>query len=187
MLKRKKDKLRISKYHVLVLSAIIFVVQYPIFSVHRINTPLWLYFILLSVALVGQLAYTFVYRPKRLNVAVVLNEVGTFVVFGLLTLSLGLLGFGAVNKYYSQQNELLTFELKIISAFEKTSRNSNRIYFELDGRRCGISVPSSPEVFSIIKDKDVLSHSYLFLACKKGLLNTYIIEDRDIIIRYAGV
>jgi len=167
----------------LLVSAVIFILQYSYFSVNTINFPKWIYCVLTFIAIIINV----IIKKAKCNVLFKLSEFlrvfKVFIVYFFLTFSIGLLMFGFINKTLSNHKNLESLELKIIRAYENSSKSSNRVYFLLGDKEYGISVPSSPEVSTLIKNEENLKRSYLLLDCRKGILGTYIIEGKEIIIK----
>lgn len=178
-----KGKFKFTEYHLLLVSAAIFILQYSYFSVNTINSPKWINLVLIIIAII----VTLIIKRAKSNVLLDWSEFtrvfNAFIVYFFLTFGIGLLVFGVVNKLYSDNEELEFLELKITRAYKSTSKNSNRVYFLLDDKEYGISVPSSPEISNLIKNKENLKRSYLLLDCRKGIFETYIIEEWEIIIK----
>lgn len=178
-----KGKFKFTEYHLLLVSAAIFILQYSYFSVNTINSPKWINLVLIIIAIIVNL----IIKRAKSNVLLDWSEFTrvfkAFIVYFFLTFSVGLLVFGVVNKLFSDNEELEFLELKITRAYENSSKSSNRVYFLLDDKEYGISVPSSPEISNLIKNKEKLKRSYLLLDCRKGIFETYIIEEWEIIIK----
>lgn len=178
-----KKKLRITEYHLLLVSALIFILQYSYFSVNTINFPKWIYIVLMVTAIIVNMIAKKAKSYLLFDLSEFLRVFKTFIVYFFLTFSVGLLTFGVINKVLSANENLEYIELKIVRAYENSSKTSNRIYFHFDNKENVISIPSSPTVSAIIKNKESLKRSYLLLDCKKGIFGTYIIEEKEIIIK----
>nr|WP_320037139.1 hypothetical protein [uncultured Bacteroides sp.] len=178
-----KEKFKFTEYHLLLVSAAIFILQYSYFSVNTINFPKWIYLGLIIVAIIVNLIIKRAKTNILLNWSELTRVFKTFIVYFFLTFSIGLFFFGVVNKTFANNEDLEFLELKIIRAYENSSKSSNKIYFLLDNKEYGISVPSSPEISNLIKNKENLRKSYILLDCKKGIFGTYIIEEKKIIIK----
>lgn len=178
-----KGKFKFTEYHLLLVSAAIFILQYSYFSVNTINSPKWINLVLIIIAIIVNL----IIKRAKSNVLLDWSEFyrvfNAFIVYFFLIYGIGLLVFGVVNKLFSDNEELEFLELKITRAYENSSKTSNRVYFLLDDKEYGISVPSSPEISNLIKNKENLKRSYLLLDCRKGIFETYIIEEKEIIIK----
>lgn len=181
-----KGRFKFTEYHLLLVSAAIFILQYSYFSVNTINFPKWIYLGLIIIAIIVNL----IIKKAKSNVLFDWSEFirvfKAFIVYFFLTFSIGLFFFGVVNKFLSDNEDLEFLELKIIRAYENSSKSSNRLYFLLDGNEYGISVPSSPEISNLIKNKENLKRSHILLGCRKGVWGTYIIEEKEIIINKAN-
>lgn len=178
-----KGKFKFTEYHLLLVSAGIFILQYSYLSVNTINFPKWIYLSLLLLAIIVNLIIKRAKGNVFINWSEFVRVFKAFIVYFFLTFSVGLFIFGLVNKVLSNKENLEFLEFKIIRAYENSSKNSNRVYFLLDDKEYGISVPSSPEISNLIKNKENLKRSYILLDCRKGIFGTYIIEGKEIIIK----
>jgi hypothetical protein len=89
--------------------------------------------------------------------------------------------FGIINRKFSEEEELKYKVVKIADITEKTSRSLNQISFLLNGDTKMISVTIDDKVSKLLRDTAALNNSYLSIKYRKGLLGTYIIEEKDII------
>lgn len=182
-LNSNKRKFKFTEYHLLLVSAGIYILQYSYFSVNIINFPKWIYLSLLAFSIIVNL----IIKKAKSNVFLSWPEFvrvfKAFIVYFFLTYSSGLFVFGFVNKVISNKENPEYLELKIIRVYENSSKSSNRVYFLLDDKEYGLSVPSSPEISNLIKNKEDLKRSYIQLDCRKGVFGTYIIEGREIITK----
>lgn len=178
-----KRKFKFTEYHLLLVSAVIFILQYSCFSVNTINFPNWIYLGLIIIAIIVNIIIKRAKRNVLFDLSEFIRVFKDFIVYFFLTFGTGLLIFGVVNKIFSSNENLEILELKIISAYEGSSKSSNSVYFILNDKEYGISVPSSPEISTIIKNKEKLKRSYILLDCRKGILGTYIIEEKEIVFK----
>lgn len=178
-----KGKFKFTEYHLLLVSGAIFILQYSYFSVNTINFPRWIDLILIIIAIIVNLIVKKTKSNVFSNLTEFLRVFKAFIVYFFLTFSIGLFIFGLVNKLISNNKNLEYLELKIIRVTENSSKSPNRVYFLLENKEYGISVPSSPEISNLIKNKENLKRSYLLLDCRKGIFETYIIEKKEIIIK----
>jgi len=181
--KQQKKTFRFSEYHLLLVSAVMFILQYSYFDVNTINFPKWIYFVLVIIAVVINVLIKHAGISVFFKLSEFIRVFKSFIAYFFLSFGFGLLLFGLLNKMYSNRNDLEYLELKIVRVTENTSKSPNRIYFKLNTREYGVSVPGSPEVSRLIKNKDVLKRSYLQLDCRKGLFGTYLIDDKNIIFK----
>lgn len=178
-----KGKFTFTEYHLLLVSAAIFILQYSYFTVNTINFPKWVYLGLIIIAIIANLIIKKAKSNVLLDWSEFIRVFKAFIVYFFLTFSTGLFLFGVANKVFSDNENLELLELKITRAYENSSKSSNRVYFLLDNKEYGISVPSSPEISNLLENKENLKRSYIILDCRKGILGTYIIEEKEIIIK----
>lgn len=178
-----KRKSKFSEYQILIVSTILFTFQYSLFSVKTINFPTWIYLVLLIASIIINIIVKKANFHKIFKFSEFINLFSSFIVYLVLTFSVGLFVFGEVNNMYSKKSDLEFFELEIVGVSSSTSRSLNRIYFELNSELCGVSFPSSPVIHQISSNKKILNNSFLLLDCRKGLLGTYLIEKKEIIIK----
>ena len=167
-------------YFILVLGVVLLVVQNSLWGANTINISVKYYAYLFIIVFVIVITF-FLLKYKSLRIDILFQAYKSVMVAVIFVFGACLFIFGFMNKEYSKRNNIAVMKVKIVDATEKTSRTSNQIFFLLGDDIRRISLPSSPEVSKLIKDTLALNNSYLWFRYRKGLCNSYIIEDKKII------
>lgn len=120
-------------------------------------------------------------KHKKLKLNVWIKICKSFIIYSFFMYGLCLFLFGIINRKFSEEEELKYKVVKIADITEKTSRSLNQISFLLNGDTKMISVTIDDKVSKLLRDTAALNNSYLSIKYRKGLLGTYIIEEKDII------
>lgn len=176
MKKRNKSKRNNYWYLILVVSAILLLFNKLYFS-QIINFPNIIY--LLVIIFVLLISFMVANRTVKFDLFKFFKAI--FVSF-FLVLSIVLVIFSLLNEFCSRKNEIELYQLKIDSAYGSTSRSSNRLIFKFKGEDIGLDVHSSPVVWQIVNNKDSLKKHCLILECRKGMLESYVVEGYEIVL-----
>jgi hypothetical protein len=97
-------------------------------------------------------------------------------------IAIGLFIFGFIDKTVSKCNplEIKTYPIEGVELGGTTYSNTIELNFE--GKNIYVDFGSSEKITKLILHKELWTNSYVCLEYRKGILNTYIIENKEIII-----
>lgn len=178
-------------YIALLLSVVLLVFQRKFFQKETLNEPDSIYYIVFIVCIIltpllkkKKIIEILEEKQSQFLKAVLIS--GLFfkyiICFSIILLGITLTVFGLINKRYSNRNAVEYYSEKIIHVSSGTSRSFASIQFYFKGKINTFS--DTKEVYKVLRDKqNDLQGTWKFsFSCRKGLFNSYLIEDWEVVL-----
>ncbi|MCF8277307.1 MAG: hypothetical protein K9J17_11285 [Flavobacteriales bacterium] len=174
-------------WYLLIISGIFMVINNRFYGKDILNEPAFLIYYfpiiagLLLVILTRRKFLLFnVKDVRKEKLVVTLNAIKYTIGFSLILNGFILLPFCFVNKAYSEQNPLETYDLEILDVLKGTSRSWASIRYEFNGQLETFS--GSKEVYKLLDRKPIDGRpiGIFNIECREGLFGSYVLENWEI-------